>query len=148
MSSGQVTSQTSNQLFVDIDTSKIFVWNNEYYRDTFLNNTGAQASFAAGTLLGRITASGKLAICKSGAVDGSQIPVGILKTSITDLADAGEVDVNYCIYGKVVESKVVLDGTDTLATMISGRTIKDRIAADTAGIILVDGDELTEFDNQ
>lgn len=140
-------SKTSNTLHTDYDVSKIFVFSNRYESETLLNASGGVKSFVPGTLLGRVTASGKLVPVASAAVDGSQIPVGILKTSVEDLADAGEKKVNICISGDVVESKVVLDGADTMDTVIDGRPIKDRIAADTMGIKLVDSFELTGVDN-
>ena len=97
--------------------------------------------------MGRITASLKLVPVASAAVDGSQFPVGVLKTQVSDLADATDATVNVCISGDVVESKVILDGADTMDTIIDARPIKDRIAADTMGIKLVDSFELTGVDN-
>ena len=140
-------SKTNNTLHTDYDVSKIFVFSNRYESETLLNASGGVKSFVPGTLMGRVTASGKLVPVASAAVDGSQFPVGILKTSVEDLADTGEATVNICIAGDVVESKVVLDGADTMDTIIDARPIKDRIAADTMGIKLVDSFELTDVDN-
>ena len=140
-------SKTNNTLHTDYDVSKIFVFSNRYESETLLNASGGVKSFVPGTLMGRVTASGKLVPVASAAVDGSQFPVGILKTSVEDLADTGEATVNICIAGDVVESKVVLDGADTMDTIIDARPIKDRIAADTMGIKLVDSFELTGVDN-
>jgi len=147
MSKATEISKTSNTLHTDYDTSKIFVWSNRYEGGTLLNASGGVKTFESGTLMGRVTASLKLVPVASGAVDGSQYPVGILKTLVSDLADAGEKTVNICIAGDVVESKVVLDGADTMDTIIDGRSIRDRIAADTMGIKLVDSFELTGVDN-
>lgn len=140
-------SKTTNTLHTDYDVSKIFVFSNRYESETLLNASGGVKTFVPGTLMGRVTASGKLVPVASAAVDGSQYPVGILKTSVEDLADTGEATVNICIAGDVVESKVVLDGADTMDTIIDARPIKDRIAADTMGIKLVDSFELTGVDN-
>lgn len=140
-------SKTTNTLHTDYDVSKIFVFSNRYEGGTLLNATAGTLSYAPGTLLGRVTASGKLVPVASAAVDGSQFPVGVLKTSVVDLAAAGEATVNICIAGDVVESKVILDGADTMDTIIDARPIKDRIAADTMGIKLVDSFELTGVDN-
>lgn len=147
MSKATEVTKTNNFLHTDYDVSKIFVFSNRYEKMTLLNNSGGVKSFEPGTLVGKITASGKIIPLASGAIDGSQIPVGVLKTSVVDLADAGELEVNVCVYGDVVESKLILDGADTVDTVIDGRTIKDRIKADTMGIQLVGGDELTGFDN-
>jgi len=147
MSKATEISKTSNTLHTDYDVSKIFVFSNRYEGGTLLNASGGVKTFEPGTLMGRVTASGKLVPVASAAVDGSQFPVGILKTSVVDLADTGEKTVNICIAGDVVESKVVLDGADTMDTIIDARPIKDRIAADTMGIKLVDSFELTGVDN-
>lgn len=147
MSKATEISKTSNTLHTDYDVSKIFVFSNRYESGTLLNASGGVKTFEPGTLMGRVTASGKLVPCASAAVDGSQFPVGILKTSVVDLADAAEKTVNICIAGDVVESKVILDGADTMDTIIDARPIKDRIAADTMGIKLVDSFELTGVDN-
>ncbi len=45
--------------------------------------------------------SGKLVPCTAGATDGSEIPVGVLKTQVLQLADAGEESVNICIAGDI-----------------------------------------------
>tara|TARA_R110002012_G_scaffold93731_3_gene227412 strand:+ start:8397 stop:8843 length:447 start_codon:yes stop_codon:yes gene_type:complete len=147
MSTANEISKTSNTLYTDYDVSKIFVFSNRYEKGVLLNASGGVKTFNPGTLLGRVTASGKLVPVASGAADGSEIPVGILKTTVTELADSSEKSVNICIAGDVVQGKVILDGSDTLDTVIDGRPIKDRIAADTMGIKLVKSSELTGFDN-
>ena len=145
--SATVTSQTGNQLFVDYDYSKLFIYNNRYEKGTFINAGGGALDFAPGTLLGRITASGKLIPLASGAADGSEIPVGILKTGITQLGAGLETEVNYCLSGDVVESAIIFDGGDDLDTVVDGRPLRDRIAADTMGIKLIESDEMTAHDN-
>ena len=147
MSTATEKLKTSNQLITDFDTSKIFIWDNRFERFTFKNTSGGVATFEPGTLLGRVTATGELDTVKSGAVDGSEIPLGVLAEQVLDLADDGEVDVNICIAGDVNEAKVILDGVDTLDTNIDGRPIRDRINADTMGIKLTVKDELTGHDN-
>lgn len=142
-----VTSQTTNQLFVDYDVSKIFVFDNFYKPGTLLNASGGVKSFPPGTLIGRIGSSDKLVPCASGATDGSQFPLGILLSDVVDLADAGEAAVDICISGDVVRTKVIYDDTDTQETVVALRRLKDRINADTMGINLVDSDELTGTDN-
>lgn len=147
MSTATEVSKTNNYLHTDYDVSKIFVFGNRYEKATLTNASGGVATFAPGTLMGRITASGKIIPLASAAADGSAIPVGILKTSVVDLADATDSEVNICIAGDVVESKIIFDGSDTVDTVVDGRPLKDRIAADTMGIKLVDSFELTGTDN-
>jgi len=53
-----------------------------------LRGTLTGGNFAAGTILGRITASGKLTAYSAVAADGSQIPLGLLlEASDASLAD-------------------------------------------------------------
>ena len=147
MSTGTVKTQTENQLHVEYDISKIFVHNNRYEKETLLNGSGGVKTFLPGTLMGRVSASLKIVPVVAAAVDGSEIPVGVLATEVTDLADAADATVQLCIFGDVVEAKLILNGAETVDTLIDGRPIKDRIAADTKGIQLVDGFEQTKSDN-
>lgn len=48
-----------------------------------------QGVLAKHTVVGKITASGKLAVLTPGAVDGSQIAYGILTQAVTATADVG-----------------------------------------------------------
>lgn len=159
MSNVTIVNSTSNQFHADYDISKIFVFGNRYQQASFINGTGAQASFAAGTVVGRIAATGKITICDSTATDGSQFPIGILKTAITDLANAASIDANYCLKGDVVADKLVFSGAETLSTVVTVvdgdvaptnttyvKIMRDLIQA--LGIILVDSTELTGYDNQ
>lgn len=144
----EVTIQNQNMLRVNSDTSKIFVFNNRFSTgESKANSTYDDATWLQGTLLGRVSATGKLVPLVSSAVDGSQYPVGILaEDSIIPAGDSATL--TFCVAGDVVEDKVVLNEGDTMDTAISGRTIKDRIGADTVGIKLVGNDELTGFDNE
>jgi len=147
MSTQTIVNNTGNQAHVDFDVSKVFIFGNEYQSFDFENTTGSELVLATGTLVGRVTATNNLEILKSAAVDGSQFPVGILLSCPT-LAIGETRKVSVCIKGNVAEEKVILEGADTLETMITGRSIRDRIAGDTAGIMLRVTDELTDFDNQ
>ena len=148
MSKITVVEQTNNQAHFDYDYSKIFIGGNRYEQVIFTNLTGGALDYLSGTVVGRISASGKITNLKSGATDGSQFPVGVLATDITQLGAAADVTVNMCISGDVAQEKIILDGSDTLTTVISDKIIRDRIGSDTVGIILKEGTELTNFDNQ
>lgn len=67
-----------------------------------------------GTVLGKITASGKLKKVDSTAVDGSQAPYAVLATT-TD-ASAGDKTVTVWLSGEFVATKLVFGGTDTVTT--------------------------------
>lgn len=148
MSKATEVEKTGNKLHTDFDFSKVFLRSNRFEQINFKNTSGALLTMIAGTLLGRVTATGELDTVKSASVDGSETPVGVLGEESIDFA-IGEVrEVNVCVGGDVAEEKIVLDGADTLATNIGGRQIRDRINADTLGIKLVKTDQLTGVDNQ
>lgn len=146
-----VTAQINNENFksFDFDLSKIFIWGNSYKSGTFKNNTGGASAFEAGTILGRDSSDGTLvALDLTNAVNGEDIPVGVLAQDIASIANAATVDdVNFGVKGEVAKEKVVLfDGADALTSACSdARTIEDHLVA--VGIILKDTDELTGYDN-
>jgi hypothetical protein len=148
MSTFEERSNTGNQSINRYDTSKIFVGHNRYETATYTNDTGEEITLAAGTLMGRKHADGEIIPLESDASDGSQFPVGILNQAVT-VADGDSVDVSICVSGDVVESKVVfVNEYDDMDAVVSSRRLRDRIAADTVGIKLVGGDELTDYDNE
>lgn len=147
MSNQTVSLNTGNQAIIKTDTAKIFLWNNRYESADYTNGGGAPVVLPKGTVMGRINATGKVAPLTSAAVDGSQFPCGILNEDWTVAAGATQ-NVSFCVAGDVAEEKVILQGADTLATVVTGRTLRDRIASDTVGIKLVAGTELTGYDNE
>lgn len=148
MSTGTVKQETANLLHVEYDVAKTFVFDNRYVgNQTLLNASGGVLSIPVGTLLGRVSASLKLVPLAAAATDGSEKPFGILATGQTDMAIAGEANVNVCVFGDVVESKVVLNGAETMDTLIGGVRIGDLIASETQGINLVADTAMTQSDN-
>lgn len=145
-SKSTITVQTENQLFVDFNFEKVFIGDNTFEVETLTNISGGDLTFEIGTLLGRITASGKVQPLASAAVDGSEIPVGVLAQTIF-VADASDEVITMAVSGEVDRDLVVLDGADTMDTIIDGRPIKDRIAGDTLGIKLITATEITLPDN-
>jgi hypothetical protein len=134
---------TGSQSITNYDTSKIFIFDNEYETGTV--EAGAYDDLLPGTLLGRIAVSGVLVQLDSAATDGSQFPVGILVNTV----EAGDSKTStYCIAGEVDEASVILSSGDTLSTVISTRQLRDRIKADTKGIKLVAATQLSKLDNQ
>jgi len=111
-----------------------------------VNDSYDTVTLAAGTLMGRIATTNKVVPLTSAAVDGSQIPLGfVLNTHSIEAGDT--VDIALVVAGDVVEELITLQGSDTLNTVISGRTLRDRILGDTMGILLKSTDELTGYDN-
>ncbi|HTH58244.1 MAG TPA: head decoration protein [Cyclobacteriaceae bacterium] len=145
MSNVTQTLQTNNQLTNNYDVSKIFVWQNRFNDASYTNGGGAPVTLVAGTVMGRITATGLVVPLVSTAVDGSQIPVGILNQDVV-VAPGATMNVSLCNQGDVVESLLTFsNGTDTMDTTVSGRKLRDHVQAQ--GIHLVGGTDLTGFDN-
>jgi hypothetical protein len=71
-------------------------------------------NLAVGSVLGKITATGKYILCDSGAADGSEVAQCIL----AEAADATGGDVNAVIYlsGAFDENQLVFGGADTADT--------------------------------
>jgi len=138
---------TSNQLFQNYDTSKIFVWNNRYQEESITNSSYDVGTLEAGTVMARYIGTDMLIPFDS--TDIKSMPIGILTQSVT--IQGGEtVNVNICVAGDVVAPKLVfVNGTDTLNTlMVNGELVRDAIQGDAVGIKLVGSTELTNFDNQ
>ncbi len=146
-SSNEQVLNTGQQAITNYNTTKIFVGNNRFENGQYVNSSYDDVTLPGGRLMGRIKTSGKLVPHNSSATDGSQYPVGILNENhVVEAGDTAQVSI--CIAGDVVESQVVLYGSDLMSTVIDDKQIRDRIASDTVGIILVGGDELTDYDNQ
>ena len=128
-------------------STQIFLGCNRYDSADYTNGTGAEVTLPAGTLLGRVNASGEVLPLASAATDGSEYPCGILSQAVT-VANGATVNVTFAVEGDIAESKVVFDGTDDFDTVVDGRILRDRIAADTVGINLVTATSMTGYDNQ
>jgi len=147
MSTKTIVLNNGQQAIINTDTSKIFIWQPRSIEANYTNNSGGQKVLAAGTLFGRISATQILLPLVAAAVDGSQFPLGVLMQDIT-VEDTDSAVLTLAVSGDVAEEQVIIAGADNLDTsVISGRTLRDRIGADTVGIILVTADELTGFDN-
>ena len=147
MSTNIIVLNNGVQLFVNTDLSKIFVFGNEYIYAPYNNSAYDAVTLQAGTVMGRVSATGWIKPLVSSASDGSQYPVGILADDFT-IAGGALVDLPICIKGDVISDKLVFSSSsDNLDTTISSRRIRDRIASDTSGIRLVPSTEMTAPDN-
>ena len=137
----------ANPLITNYDRSNTFVWNIRTEVGNYTNSTYDDVTLAKGTLMGRIASTNLLTPLTSGASDGSQFPVGIiLADTVIEAGDTAEITI--CVAGDVVADKIVFQGSDDLDTVVSSRTLRDRIGADTVGIKLVGDNQLTGYDNQ
>ena len=83
------------------------------------NTIAAGADLAAGTILGRVTASGKLAAYAAGNADGSENPVGVLMEDAA--AAAADVEAVAGFGGVYVEANMTgLDAAGKLALEARG----------------------------
>ena len=121
--------------------TRVFIFNNTFLEGIMNNSTYDPITYPKGTLLGRISASGILVPLVAGASNGSQFPVGVLAGDYT-IQDGDSVTVSMCVSGEINLNALVLVAGTTLNTVITGRRLRDRIAADTVGITLVDVQEL------
>ncbi len=141
--------ENSKQRTTFTDTSKIFIGGNRY--DTFsaeFTNDTYEDSVPAGTVFGQIASTRKVVPLDAIATDGSQYPIGILASDLTVLAGEDFTgDVYLCVEGDVAQEKVLFADATTVNTVIEDKTVRARIGADTVGVKLVTGTELTEYDN-
>jgi hypothetical protein len=132
--------QEANTLITSYDLSKIFFGE----RKTIVEEMTADADIKPGTVLDRVTATGALSTFNSATGDNNKKPVGILMSSI----DNGETaNVTILIAGDVASDKLILGGTDTLETVVSGSKVKDLIRKETLGVNPIAVTELSSEDN-
>lgn len=138
----------ANPQINNYNTSKIFVFDNRFETAEYTNPENDEVTLLKGTVMGRVSGTNKILPLESNASDGSQYPIGILADDyVVDYTETATL--TFCKSGDVVQRKIVFaNGTDTVETVVSGRTLGDRIQGDSLGINLVGGIELTGEDNQ
>ncbi len=145
--SSQSSSFSGNQARINTDLSKIFLRDNRYQKGNQINNSSYNPmTLVAGTLMGRISATGTLAPMYAPGADGTQFPVGLLAEDLE--IDAGETkEITIVDFGDVAEDKVTFFWAgQTLETVVSSRRVRDHLQAQ--GIKLITAIEMTDYDNQ
>jgi hypothetical protein len=142
MSSITSRNQTRNQAIFDYDFSKLFLFGN-VFRKVNIAASGADLNLKAGMLIGAV--DGVYQIFKSGTSNISF--VGVLADEDFTITNGSNADVTICMGGRVNSALLVFDGTDVLTTVISHRTLLERIESDSLGIEVVVSDQLSKFDN-
>tara|TARA_R110002051_G_scaffold293519_1_gene358555 strand:+ start:197 stop:643 length:447 start_codon:yes stop_codon:yes gene_type:complete len=137
---------TENQLYINRTRVEIFIGNNSYKDGEITNGTGAELVIPAGTIIGRVSADNKFAILVSTASDGSQFPIGVVAEPLT-LAIGASGNLTICNGGLIKSNHLIFSGAETLETVISDRTLGDRLASDNLGIKLIQSREMTSHDN-
>lgn len=86
------------------------------FRDELLVFAGA-GTVAKGTILGRVTANGRLAPFATGASDGTEVPVAVLTYPVT-ATGAGNIAVRALVAGTVNKNRLIIhaDGNGTNIT--------------------------------
>ena len=116
----------------------IVVWEPVFDSDILL--AAGAVTYVAGTVLGRITASGKLTHYVSGAGDGSEVPVAVLLDEEV-FAGAGEIPFRPVLGGQVRRGDLVAHGVGAL-TQAEVDKLRDY------GIVGLTVTQRAELDNQ
>jgi hypothetical protein len=133
----------SNDALINNDTTPLFV--GEVHSAKGLTIITGQGVLAKGSVLGVITASGKLKLTAAANGDGSEVPIYVLLQEVDTTAadvvrDVGE-------RGDVAEEKLIFGGADTIDTASgNGRTHRENLKASL--ILPISQNQLTSQDNQ
>lgn len=119
-------------------TKTVVIWDPVHEDDTLL--AAGAVTYAAGTVLGRITASGFLTHYASGAADGSQVPVAVLHNEQV-FTGAGNRPFRPIIGGRLRRGEMVAHGVGAI-TVAEADQLRDY------GIVTLSTTELSELDNQ
>lgn len=113
----------------------------DYYTLTVPANT----VYGAGTLLGEVSTTGKLATFRSDATDGSQVPVAILRNEVNNTKDTAlELTVSVIILGKVNANRLIFSKPeDNLTTLVPNQGLVKTLLKNN-GILAITNQDLTE----
>lgn len=126
----------SNKVNNDIEAR--LIENNETIKKTIADASGTIGAEGDILIMGVITASGKLKLCDSTAVDGSAVPRYAVLGPV--VANGADVTRRVVCWGKINAAHVVFGGTDTIDTKVSDVSHFDNLRA--AGILAVTYDNL------
>jgi hypothetical protein len=120
--------------------SLLLAGEHSFHQETF--SAAGALTFPKGMVLGRITASGKVTFYASGAVDGTQFPMGVLMNELITTG-AGDTEIRIMLTGQVREDKLLVwtAGVPVVPTTGERQLLHDY------GIIGLPDDELLRFDN-
>ena len=122
------------------NTAGLVIWESVYQSDTL--SAAAAVTYATGTVLGRLSADGKLVAYDSAAGGtGAEVPVAVLANEAT-FAAAGDLAVNPLISGQIRKGQVIEHGVG----VITDPTVIDQLRSMT--ILALDTVQNTYPDNQ
>lgn len=111
-----------------------------YCRESVILNDSA-TTLKVGTVLGKVTATGKYKVCLSAAVDGSQTPAAVYIADVTgvshDLAVANATDTKILVLARGIA--ILSDAGLTLGTGTTSAAVKTAFAALTPPILVETG---------
>ena len=155
MSKNSIVFRNKNQIIINTDLTKTFVFNDDFYSNQdifYYDNSGStDVLIPEGTVLGRVTSTGFLIPWVSSASDGSERPVGVLVGDIwVEYGETYQEDCTICIRGNVAAQKLGLQGSDTITTKIvngieAGVTLRDSLTG--KGFKLIQSEQNTFPDN-
>ena len=124
----------------DIGSAVIF---GAVFDDAVFLGLAVSTTYPAGTVLGRVTASGKLSPSDVGAVDGTETPVAMLATDVITAAVLVDINIRVLIEGQVRLSKLIIaPATVGVVTAAQKDQLRD------FGIVALQTTELSKLDNQ
>jgi len=103
--------------------------------------TAASALDAAGLLLGRVTASGKITPSDVGASDGSEVIIGVLASAVQADGTPSDVEIRFIVGGKVREDQLSRVGAGGVT-----EAVKDQLRD--FGIVPLGTLDVSKLDNQ
>ncbi len=120
-------------------TFGVVVWEPVFEDDIIVDATGG--TYPAGTLLGRLSGTGNLTAYVSGAADGSEIPIAVLKDELV-LAAATPVSCRPIVSGRLRRSELSRynGGTPDALTQAEVDALRDYsiVALNTVGLMELD----------
>lgn len=139
------TSFSGGMRVTNYSNERLLIFNNNFESGTFTNADAYETTLEIGTVVGRVSATGKIAVFDHSASDGSQYPIGVLASSYTvDGTDSAEVRI--VTGGEINGNMLVFPNGETVETAVSSRQVRDWLQL--ANIVLRYPDELSELDNQ
>lgn len=134
----------------NFNTAATFLGGNMYKDGTYTNSTGSSVTIPKGRVMGCILATALLLPQVAAATDGSEMPIGVSAEEYV-VANGASVTLTYCYTGDIAQDMIVLNGAETLDTVIrtvstGGATIGNAIQRNT-DIRLIPTTQLAGYDN-
>lgn len=131
----------ANMNITNVDLGSVIYCDAVHEADTL--NFAGTATYKEGTIVGRLTANGRLHPFTIGASDGSQTPIGVLTTEYSRTG-SGTLPCRALITGKVRKERLVVhaDGGPANLTQVHIDTLRDY------GIVVLSVRDLSVLDNQ